>query len=283
MHIPCMGSESLILTQENLIGFADKLFSEGKFDEAVVEYQRLLYFFPDSEERYSILMKIARCYKYSESYDKAAKTLSEIITGCFDKEIADKAIFELGDTHYLYGEYEGASAEFKKVIERTNDVEQEKKAGFMLTFSYLRSDEPQKAYETTLKLNDLRSKFPDDMDKLVQGVNGYLDLKQKSPVISGLLSAVLPGSGHFYISRFRDGILALILNGLFTTCAIEFFDKDQIAPGVLFTVIESSIYSGTIFSSVSQTHKYNRFIRTEYIDKLETKIGYHGYSDFINN
>jgi hypothetical protein len=122
-----------------------------------------------------------------------------------------------------------------------------------------------------------------NLDKLVQGAKSYSDLKRKSPTFSGILSAIIPGSGHFYLSRYRDGFVALVLNGLFIACAVEFFDEGYIVPGLLFSVVETSIYSGTIFSSVSQSHKYNKYIRTQYIDNLESEIGYHSYSDFINN
>ncbi|MBU1627579.1 hypothetical protein KKB18_09445, partial [bacterium] len=269
--------------EENFLVFADKLFHEGKFNEALLEYQRVLYFFPNSEERYKIMINMARCHKYSGSYENAAKVLSEIITGCYDKRFIDNAIFELGDTQYLFGEYYGATLEFHKLFENTKDTELKKKAGFMLTFTYLRLDEQKKATDTAFNMEALKNIFPTDINALVQGVKDYSVLERKSPPVAGILSAILPGSGHFYLSRFRDGFVALLLNGLFASCAIEFFDEGHIAPGILFSVIESSIYSGTIFSSVSQTYKYNRFIRTEFVDKLETDIGYHSYSDLNDN
>jgi tetratricopeptide (TPR) repeat protein len=275
--------EEIKITEQSLLGFADKLYKDHEFDKALVEFQRFLYYFPNYSSKYNVMLKMARCYKYSGFHDNAAEILTGIISSGYEKGVIDDALFELGDTHYLFGEYEGAAIEFKKLYEETQDFDLKNKAGFMLTFSYLRADEASKASDTTTAMEWRKSISSENFQKLVHGVRDYYNLERKSPLLSGVMSAVIPGTGHFYISRYRDGVLALILNGLFATCAYEFFDKGHTSPGILFSFFEMSIYSGTIFSSVSQTYKYNQFIRNEYIDKLETDLGYHSYSDLINN
>jgi len=271
------------ISEESILGFAEKLYEERQFDKALVEFQRFLYYFPDSTNKYKVMLKMARCYKYSGSSEAATQILSNIISSGINGIIVDRALFELGDTRYLFGDFENATFEFKRVYKKTTETELKERAGIMLTFSYLRANNAMQAAEITKDMKARNLLFSGNIEKLIQGVSGFASIKSKSPFISGTLSAIVPGSGHFYLSRYRDGLLAFVLNALFIACAVEFFEEGHIAPGVLFSVIETSIYTGTIFSSVSQTHKYNNYIRTEYLDDLESEIGFHSYSDFMND
>jgi tetratricopeptide (TPR) repeat protein len=276
-------SNEVTVSEEMILDFANKLFDEQKFDKAVIEYERILEYFPGSDKKFEVQIKIARCYKLSKDFDNAQKVLLELKSGQYDNSLIERASFELGDTYYLYGEYDDAINEFNVLSNKSNDAVMKEKSAIMSTFSYLRKDDTLDALNLISKM-DLDGNYKTgNIQKLFEGVKDYSKIDRKSPRISGILSSIIPGSGHMYIKRYRDGILAFVLNSLFITSSVESFDKGYIAPGILFAVIESAIYSGTIFSSVSQTYKYNDYNRNRFIDRLENEIGFHKYSEFINN
>ena len=93
------------------------------------------------------------------------------------------------------------------------------------------------------------------------------------PGLAGTLAAVLPGSGHFYTGRKRDGTVAFLLNAAFIWGAVESYNKENYALGGILTFFELGWYFGNIYSAVSSAHKYNRRLKDEYIKSLKEKKG----------
>jgi hypothetical protein len=94
-------------------------------------------------------------------------------------------------------------------------------------------------------------------------------LPRKSPALAGLMSAVIPGSGHFYTGRWRDGTIALLLNGAFLAAGIEAVSAgNEAAAGILF-FFEAAWYSGAIYGAVNAAHKYNHDLEDRWLQGLE--------------
>ena len=93
-------------------------------------------------------------------------------------------------------------------------------------------------------------------------------LPYKSPSTAGVLAAVLPGSGHVYCDRYKDGVVAFLLNGLFIWATLEAFDNDQEVLGGILGFLELGWYSGNIYSAVNTAHKYNRSLKNDYLKNL---------------
>jgi hypothetical protein len=93
-------------------------------------------------------------------------------------------------------------------------------------------------------------------------------LPYKSPSTAGVLAGVLPGSGHLYCDRYKDGVVAFLLNGLFTWAAIEAFDNDHEVLGGILGFLELGWYSGNIYSAVNSAHKHNRALKDNYLKSL---------------
>jgi hypothetical protein len=89
------------------------------------------------------------------------------------------------------------------------------------------------------------------------------------------LAAVLPGLGHAYVGRYKDGGIAFLVNALFIWAAVESFHNDNNVLGGMICFLELGWYSGNIYSAVNSTHKYNRKIgrdlRKDLKDRLELK------------
>jgi hypothetical protein len=83
------------------------------------------------------------------------------------------------------------------------------------------------------------------------------------------MSALIPGTGHFYTGRFRDGAVALLLNGAFLAAGIEAVSAgNEAAAGLLF-FFEAAWYSGAIYGAVNAAQKYNRDTEERWLQSLE--------------
>ena len=95
------------------------------------------------------------------------------------------------------------------------------------------------------------------LPELYQAMEGYRDIPRKSPAAAGTLAAV-PGMGYLYLGRYRDALVSLVLNGGMMWAAYTAFDDDNPALGGLLSLVGAGFYTGSIYGSISGTHKYNR-------------------------
>jgi len=74
---------SLAFSQEveekSLIGFANHLFKNGHYYQAVTEYERFIYFNPTHPSIPAARLKIAYCYKLGEQYERAVELFRNLV------------------------------------------------------------------------------------------------------------------------------------------------------------------------------------------------------------
>jgi hypothetical protein len=87
--------------------------------------------------------------------------------------------------------------------------------------------------------------------------------KRKSPLLAGILSGILPGSGQFYSGKTGQGIAALLLTSGLSLVAIENYNKrgpdkfETIFFGSVFTVFYIGNIYGAAFSAKIANDDYN--------------------------
>ncbi len=76
--------------------------------------------------------------------------------------------------------------------------------------------------------------------------------KNKSPLLAGALSALIPGSGKIYAGKTGEGIVGLLINGILGLQTYEAYRKDgfQSARFWIFGSVFSFFYIGNIWGSV---------------------------------
>jgi hypothetical protein len=112
--------------------------------------------------------------------------------------------------------------------------------------------------------------FPNAQDLSAKSLGGEL-LPYKDPTTAGALS-VVPGLGHVYCERYKDGLVAFLLNGLFIWATIEAFHEDQEVLGAVLGFVELGFYSGTIYSAVNSAHKHNRKLKDDFLQGLPDAV-----------
>ena len=97
-------------------------------------------------------------------------------------------------------------------------------------------------------------------------------LPYKDPTTAGVLAGVLPGLGHVYCNRYKDGAVAFLLNGLFIWAAVESFHNDNDVLGAILVFAEVGWYTGNIYSAVNSAHKYNRKLKDDFLQGLPDSL-----------
>ena len=91
----------------------------------------------------------------------------------------------------------------------------------------------------------------DNLEKRVSPV-------EKSPLLAGVLSAVLPGAGRLYTGNYGDAFSSLLLTGIFGYLAYENFSDGYIRSGVIFSAITAFFYGGNVYGSVVSAKIFNQ-------------------------
>jgi TolA-binding protein len=250
--------------------FAEQTMEKGDTLRAVVEFERFLHFFPEDKKVPRARLLIAQCYMKAKDYDSARKILMEVQNIYRGSLVGGKALFLMGESYYEQGLYEEAARYFKGVLGASSEPELRNNALYRLGWIQMQTGKWQEASETFKTVGTASPLFLNARDLSIKSLGGE-QLLYKDPTTAGAMS-VIPGLGHVYCDRYKDGVVAFILNGLFILATIEAFHQDQEVLGAVLGFVELGFYSGTIYSAVNSAHKYNRKIKDDFLQGLPDAI-----------
>jgi TolA-binding protein len=260
---------TVLLDSEGQFRFAEELFQKGEYYRAIGEYERLIHFFPESEEVVLARYRIGLAYLKGEKYEDAIEAFTLVATQYPESAYAGQSYLRMGEAYVQLKRYDDAITHLEKLITMTPDQNVKDEARYQCGWAYLEQeawDDAEDCFNQISSENRARFKI----DDLLRELDGRKDLKRKSPTTAGLL-AIVPGAGHVYCERYRDALVAFLVNGALILAAWEAFDNELYALGGLIAVVEIGFYSGNIYSAVGSAHKYNRNEKNRFLRYLEER------------
>lgn len=119
----------------------------------------------------------------------------------------------------------------------------------LLAWSYLKEG----------KLKNFSNLFPD------------FKIEQKSSILAGLMSAVIPGSGKIYANREFDGILSLLINLSTGYSAYRAYKRDSKVETYVYSGLTFIFYAGDIYGSIEASKEWNRFKLDQLAKEFESR------------
>lgn len=237
---------------DNSLKFGEYLYNTNQYDLAVREFERCVFLKPDDRESFLYLFKI---HRKSNSFDKAIDSY---------KRFSGNLNFGEMDTTF-------GSEYFKLLIqnEKYQDAEY-----FLTENSYFIGNNDLKLSTILLRKEwQEAGKFKNDINNevnksLAEITFQGLTLKKKSPVLAGLFSAIIPGTGKIYAGKWKDGVISFLMTSTAAFMSVRGFNKNQNsffpwAMGTLAVVY----YSGNIYGSSQAALKYNKDKEDELVRK----------------
>jgi TM2 domain-containing membrane protein YozV len=257
----------------NIRKFADYLFCDRDYLRAAIEYERLI----SSEVKDTLLFKIALSYSIIGDYPSAIKYFENIPS---PSSYVNEAKLELIKTHYLMNDYYGVRSFYNNTfIKRANKYQLE--GNKLFNFSYLFTKDELPSKEEFLSPFNLNEK-----DEVSQYYDWKQDPPYKNSTISGMMSAIIPGSGKIYVGEIGDGIVAFITTTVFAFIAYDNFNAGHNTRGWIWTGIAALFYGGNIYGSVAAAQVHNAKITFEFNDGLNVFLQKNNYYtptyDFCN-
>jgi tetratricopeptide (TPR) repeat protein len=261
----------LTIDADRQYALAQSLFSAGDFLEAGIEYRRFAHFFPDDPRVETALYRIGRCYFNLEDYGRAIDAFYGLIDRFPGGARAADAYRGIAASHLKKGEPAQAAAVLEQLIAAADDLSVIDDANYRIGWIYLDAADWKRARIYFHRVRpQARLSYP--AEDLLNELNRVPDIPRKNPDTAGLL-AILPGAGHFYCGRYRDGLIALVLNAAFIAAAWEAFDNDLPILGGVIAGVGAGFYVGNIYSAVGSAHKYNRAQERRFIEGLKKRAG----------
>ena len=106
----------------------------------------------------------------------------------------------------------------------------------------------------------LRRPFHDPDGRLVDPVIQHpVSGSSKSPLLAGLMSAILPGSGRIYAGRVLDGIMGMWMMYLVGNSAYNAIKNERPIAGPLFGIAAGFVYLGEVYGGwrAAKNHQYS--------------------------
>jgi hypothetical protein len=247
---------------ENLVAFADHLFSTGEYGRAIGEYLRAAALSSDEAQRDSLWLTIGITYLKRSMPAQARGYCDRIMTehsipvaerwcfrsfsyyleGCYDS--VPSGPFDVGDDPWVFRQLNIRAASLLKQY-RWQDAE--------LILGSASTDSVSKALREIAR----------------QGS----DLHLKRPVVAGILSAIVPGSGKWYAHRGWDGLVSMLTIGTMAWQSFEGYRKDGPVSVrcMLFGGLGGIFYVGNIYGSTVAARQYNRSKQATLADRVDLR------------
>lgn len=238
--------------------FATELFVAGDYFRTITEARRYISLFPKGPRTEEMARRIGDAYLMSHEWDEAIVAYDDFLMKYPGSAEAGAAIFYKAIATLKKGDDAEAERLFRLVPDDAGPQTKGQAARWeiLLLIRQNRLDDARRRLKEQMAIPTLR----EGADGIEKSIREKRESRYKSPETAGALSALLPGSGQFYIERYQDAVYSFLLNSLFILGAYKAYDQRNYALGGLLTLFEIGWYTGGIYGAVGGAHKHNRGI-----------------------
>ena len=247
----------------------DHLFALGDYDAAITEYKRFLFFNADDPRVDEVQFKIGLAYRAQKWWMEGAEAMIAAIQRTTETELQVERRVELAVTLIASGAYGLALVELIKVDMQSQSAQLRQRARFLRGVAYL--------YQ--FKWEQARSVFQAYFDEIPNAAGtaaeidslflDALNRSQKSEKAARLLSTFLPGLGQTYAGDWKNGLNALLLNGVLGYITLDaVIERDYDDALLSFFFLFYRYYSGNRYRAAEAAQTFNDRENRRHVDKI---------------
>lgn len=204
-------------TIEQTIMFADSLYSRQNYDDALLEYQRAL-FFSNGDNLYYLYSRSADCYRERGMFIRAAELYELAYFVAVDDSLQLEMIFAESSCYLRSGNYSHALVQLMS-IDDCLDVSVLRRKNFYLGVAYFGLEAFSRSEDCFLRAVDT-SNFEASAQIKAVFSNRKL-MNRPSPNLANILSIMIPGAGQLYAGDARSAINSFLLTGVFFALGVN--------------------------------------------------------------
>lgn len=242
-----------------IMSTAEHYYNSGEYYNAVTESMRYQHLFPSGDLYSSSMVLMGKSYFKGGNAEKSLGVFTECYNRFTKEPRGQEGLYYSGIVRILSGSYYFGARTFQEY----NFVY---KGGIFYedsVFNLCRARALAENYDDAARLiGEYKLLFPEgkylsEAERLAEMISEERSREKKNPLIAGLSSAVVPGSGYFYTGNYRLGALSLITNGAFIFLAYDGYRRGNTFQLIFFSVVEFSFYNYSLVGSIKSAYEYN--------------------------
>jgi len=259
-----------IFEARQLLSFADSLFSEEDYKNAIHEYKRYLFLYPDSPIAAEVQFRIATCYRNAGDFN-AAISAYQSINGY---QSMPKVQLKIAESYIFQEKYPKAVELLKQFVKEYPNHKLAPRAKFLIGASYMELKNWKLSSQLFRRVLDEypQSTFVTVSGNLARSITRADNLPSRSPFLSGLMSTIVPGSGQMYSSRFSDGLYALMVITTTTAGTIYYLYQERYKIAIPLGIVSAIFYAGNIYGGIQAAKIFNDQQESQFLNELRMQI-----------
>lgn len=258
----------------NILRFADSLYDEKDYRRAAAEYNRFLSA-PGltPAESASAHLKMGMCFRLALDYPRAVSAFRSAVAAGPGTDAAREADFQIAHTLFISGHFAEAATAVPSVS--SDPMSDDTLLGLqqLKGMALLGQRQWNEAGRHLRSVTSMRAGDP-ITSALVDIAEEGARLRPRSPLVAGVLSAVIPGTGRIYAGRTADGLLSAITIAAVAWQAYDGFRGNGTgsAKGWIYGSLGTIFYLGDIYGSVAAVRVSNEDAANRLLGKMRVAV-----------
>jgi len=247
----------------NIKLFADYLFCEGDYLRAAEEYEKISTI-SDDTINFKIMISYSEIGLYQQSNLKYKFQPNSLLTNDARRLFIKNLFLDSPDSYY-----EKTGSELFPFQLDSLSLNYRNK---LISISFLFSSVENIPAEEILYPFELQER-----KIILSFYDQKKDPSYKSPLLAGVFSTIVPGTGKMYVGEWGDGITAFLITSLFAFLAYDNFKAHHNTRAWIFSGLGAFFYGGNIYGSVAAAQIFKARIDFEFNDGLKLYLEQQNY------
>ncbi len=259
---------------ENLLAFADALFQEGDYPNAIHEYQRYLFLYPEGDKNDLVQFRIAAAYQNTGQLQVAIESYQKLIAIYTMSPLAERAKSNVAQCQLLQGKKSAAITSLRQFLADSPNSGLAPRAQFIIGMIHMENRDWSSAAQEwkQVSIRYAQTPFGPMSDRLSRIVQHRESLPRRSPLTAGLLSTFTPGLGQAYSNRSTDGLRTLLAVGTVVGGTIYYVNEERYRIAIPLAAIGFSLHLRNIYGAVQSAKTFNRKHESTFLNRLRAQI-----------
>lgn len=263
----CLADETLIIDSDKQFAFAETYFNQGEFRQAIDEYRRFIYFFPNDPRTDTARFKIGLSYMENNAFEQAVKEFRALLNRSPKGDLFLNSYRLISQCQVKLRQYPAAVLTLENLIEKAGTQDIRDEANYRMGWIYIETGSFNTAKDYFNRISP-KNKTTYNIDRLFTELAKEPRIEKKNPLLAGTLS-IVPGLGYLYCDRPRDALISFIVNGALIYATYAAIENNNPVLGGILAFVELGFYSANIYGSTASAHKFNRRKKQEFIETLK--------------
>lgn len=259
---------------DNLLGFAQSLFQEGDYLNAVHEYQRYLFLYPNTAQADFVQLHIAAAYQNVGRLNAAIEAYQSLIQNYPQSPFVERARSNIAQCQLLSGDQTTSITSLRQFLSDYPESGLAPRAQFIVATIYMDRKDWTAAVQEWKQVRTTYSQTPfaEMSDQLIRMAQQAESLPRRSPITAGLLSTFFPGLGQVYNGRYSAGVYSLLGVGTTAAGTAYYIDQERYEVAIPLGIIGLFFYINNVYDSLQSAKTFNQQHENQLRDALRKQI-----------